>query len=167
MDKKIEKANIVIRDNQPKKDLITFLHAACGAPVPSTWVKAVKNNNFTTWPGISQKLITKHLPSSIATAKGHMKREFQGIQSTKGSQQSHDIILSLTTESELSKAYSDLCGKFPYSSSRGNNYIFVAYHYDADATLVEPLKNRNANTIVTAWENILSCITLTENRPNT
>ena len=36
LDKKIEKANIVIRDNQPKKDLITFLHAACGAQVPST-----------------------------------------------------------------------------------------------------------------------------------
>ena len=69
-----------------------------------------------------------------------MKREFQDIKSTKVSQKSHDIILSLTTESELSKAYSDLCGKFPYCSSRGNNYIFVAYHYDADAILVEPLK---------------------------
>ena len=42
LDKKIEKANIIIRDNQPKKGLIMFLHAACGAPVPSTWIKAVK-----------------------------------------------------------------------------------------------------------------------------
>ena len=126
LDRKQQKANIVIRDDQPKKDLIKFLHAACGAPVPSTWIKTVKNNNFIIWPGITPKLITKHLAPSIATAKGHMKREFQGIQSTKVLQKWHDTILSFTTESELSKAYSDLCGKFLYCSSKGNNYIFVA-----------------------------------------
>ena len=43
------------------KDHLRFLHAACFSPVPSTWEKAVKNNNFVTWPAITAKNITKHL----------------------------------------------------------------------------------------------------------
>ena len=38
------------------------------------------------------------------------------------------------------KAYMDLIGRFPYCSSRGNEYILVAYHYDANAILGVPLK---------------------------
>ena len=40
------------------------------------------------------------------------------------------------------KKYSDLTGQFPMQSDRGNNYILVAYHYDANNILTTPLKNR-------------------------
>ena len=35
----------------------------------------------------------------------------------------------------------ELTGQFPVQSDRGNNYILVAYHYDANNILTTPLKN--------------------------
>ena len=60
---------------------------------------------------------------------------------------------------EMMKTYTDLTGRFPRQSSRGNNYIFVAYNYDGNAILAEPMKNREANTIVKTWERIHSILT--------
>jgi hypothetical protein len=34
-------------------DTIQYLHAAAGSPVPSTFVKAIKAGNFTTWPTLT------------------------------------------------------------------------------------------------------------------
>jgi hypothetical protein len=39
-------------DNSNKKDLIDYLHAACFSPVKSTWITAIKNGNFSSWPGL-------------------------------------------------------------------------------------------------------------------
>ncbi len=36
-----------------------------------------------TWPGISKKLLQKHLEKSEATAKGHMRQQRRNLQSTK------------------------------------------------------------------------------------
>ena len=48
--------------------------------------------------------------------------------------------------------YTDLTGRFPYQSSQGNNYIFVAYNYDGNAILVESMPNREADTIIPCWK---------------
>ena len=45
----------------------------------------------------------------------------------------------------------DLMGQFSYKSQQGHKYILVAYHYDANAILAEPLKNWKAQTIANAW----------------
>lgn len=37
----------------------------------ATLVKGIQNDHFTTWPGMTNKLITKKLPPTLATAKGH------------------------------------------------------------------------------------------------
>ena len=42
---------------------------------------------------------------------------------------------------------SDLTGKFQVQSERGNNYILVAYHYDANNSSTTPLKNRTGPCI--------------------
>ena len=52
------------------------------------------------------------------------------------------------------KGYMDLTGKFPFKSERNMQYLLVAYVYDANAILVEPLQNRQAKTISDAWERI-------------
>lgn len=75
--------NIIIRKKQTKKDLAIFLHAVCFAPIITTFVKAIRNNQFNTWPGLDPKLITQHLPVSEATIKDHMTRERINLQSTK------------------------------------------------------------------------------------
>jgi hypothetical protein len=40
-------------DNNNHKDLINYLHAACFSPVKSTWIMAIKNGNFSSWPGLN------------------------------------------------------------------------------------------------------------------
>ena len=47
--------------------------------------------------------------------------------------------------------YTDPTGRFPYKSSRGAEYIFLAYIYDANAILITTMKDRTAPSIVFAW----------------
>jgi hypothetical protein len=37
--------------------------------------------------------------------------------------------------------YSDLTGRFPVTSSRGNKYLLVVYDYDSNAIIAEPRKH--------------------------
>ena len=39
----------------------------------------------------------------------------------------------------------DSTGRFPYKSSRGYDYILIAYNYDGNTILAKPLKNRETN----------------------
>ena len=78
-----EKLQVIIRKEQTKQQLATFVHRVLGSPVESTLLKAMRNGHFTSFPAAFNKdLIRKHLPKSIATAQGHMKHEKQGWQST-------------------------------------------------------------------------------------
>lgn len=61
----------------------------------------------------------------------------------------HNIFTTMWETTE--RTYSDQTGAFPIESSRGNKYIFIMYSYDANAILVEPIKNRHARTITEAW----------------
>ena len=62
-----------------KKDVITFLHRAMCLIVLITWIKAIKDNQFTIWPGLTIDLVTNHLPASIFTAEGNQQQEGQKI----------------------------------------------------------------------------------------
>ena len=59
--------------------------------------------------------------------------------STKSGENTSELLLQLFDPTE--KVYSELTGQFPVQSDRGNNYILVAYHYDANNILTTPLKN--------------------------
>ena len=48
--------------------------------------------------------------------------------------------------------YTYLRGQFLYQSSRGNSYVFFAYNYDGNAILVEPMLNREVDTIISCWK---------------
>ena len=69
------KLNVILRKDKTKEELVKFLHGAVCSPTSPTWIKAINNNHFTTWPGLTSKLVTKHLPPSIATTEGHIKQE--------------------------------------------------------------------------------------------
>ena len=75
--------NVIIRRDTATRDLIRYLHAACFSPPIKTFFEAVRRNQLITWPGLTPKLITKYLTPTIATAKGHLNQERQGLQSTK------------------------------------------------------------------------------------
>ena len=107
--------NVILRKKETKKDLISFLHAACCSPTSTTWIKAIENNQFATWPGLNTRLIKKHLPPSIATAQGHLKQERHGLQSTKGKNNTKDIkIIKQPTDSQEQTILDDY---FPQSAS--------------------------------------------------
>ncbi len=62
---------------------IKYLHTAAGYPVEETWTKAINAGNYNTWPGLTTATVRKHPPESDETQKGHMKRQQQGVQSTR------------------------------------------------------------------------------------
>ena len=52
-----------------------------------------------------------------------------------------NIMCSILDTAELTpKSYSDQTGKFPVTSSRGNQYIFILYHFDTNTIHDVPLK---------------------------
>ena len=59
------------------------MHAAAGFPVQSTWLKAIKNGNFKSWPGLTYNNAEKYCPQSMETIKGHMIQSSQGVRPTK------------------------------------------------------------------------------------
>ena len=50
-----------------------YYHRAAFSPVPTTFITAINNGNLSIWPGLTAELISKHLPKSLATEKGHDK----------------------------------------------------------------------------------------------
>lgn len=61
--------NVIIRKDKTKMDLARFLHVAAFSSAKTTLIKAIKNNHFTSWSGITTKLICKSLLDSITTTK--------------------------------------------------------------------------------------------------
>ena len=57
------------------------------------------------------------------------------------------------------KLYTNLTGRFPVQSSRGHKYVLVAYNFDSNSIHVKPLKRRNDNSMITAYEEIYTKLT--------
>ena len=66
-----------------KPDLAIYYHRAAFCPAPSTFITEINNRNFSTWPGLTEELIAKHLPKSLVTAKGHAKLSQINVRSTR------------------------------------------------------------------------------------
>jgi hypothetical protein len=82
MNTKIAQCNHA-HDTNNQKNLINYLHAACFSPVKSTWIKAIKNGNFSPWPGLNDHSVEKYPSNSTATAKGHLNQQRQNARTTK------------------------------------------------------------------------------------
>ena len=64
-------------------EMVRYYHAAAGFPTKATWLKAIENNHYASWPGLSTKVVRAHFPESEETQKGHMKKQKAGARSTK------------------------------------------------------------------------------------
>ena len=134
-----------------KKDLILFYHAACFSPTTRTFIQAIKNNAFTSWPGLTAELAAKYLPKTEATVKGHIKQTFKGKNSTQPTtpqvdppmetikEQTHQVFLKVADFSN--KIYTDQTGRFPVTSIKEKRYIMIAYDFDSNNIIAEPLKS--------------------------
>ena len=85
-----EHLNLILRKHETQGNLADFLHNAYFSLVVSTFLQAVDNNHFTTWPELTTKLIRKNLTKKIRTAKGHLNQEHRNLQSIKPSQHKYD-----------------------------------------------------------------------------
>ncbi len=100
--------------------LVKYFHASAGFPVKDTWLRAIKNNNYVAWPGLTYENARKYCPSADETLKGHLVQTRQGVRSTKPKVQqistpepaSTTNDLHLTVE-PISKLYTDDTGRFP------------------------------------------------------
>ncbi|MCP4746067.1 MAG: hypothetical protein GY874_07980, partial [Desulfobacteraceae bacterium] len=143
------------------KKTIAYFHAAAGFPTKETWIKAIRNGNYDTWPGLTEEAVNKYYPESDETQKGHMKGQRQGLRSTTDAppkptqppKKRHETFMKVIDMRET--MYTDQTGKFPYLSSRGNQYQMVVYHSDANYIFAKPLKNRTKGQIIEAYNRII------------
>ena len=107
---------------------------------------------LTSFPGLSESLVKKHLPILIATELGHLCQEKQHLQPTAQTakiddgyfppqaNKTKDVLFAITTYSEKEVAAADLTGPFPYKSSRGKQYALIMYHHAYNVIWGVPLK---------------------------
>jgi hypothetical protein len=148
--------------------LVNYLHKAMFSPKKSAFLQAVKNGHMVTWPGLTEKAINKHLKLTPATTMGHMNQRRQNIRSTSKTPITSYIedITATTTHSgtknhivyavlvEQRQLYTNLTGKFPVRSSKGNWYVMVCYVFDCNYVKVVPIKSRSAYEWVKAYDHI-------------
>jgi hypothetical protein len=146
-------------------DHVSFLHAACGYPVLSTWIQAIDCGHFATWPGLTADLVCKHLPKLIATVQGHLHQQRQNICSTRQltPPEPHNLIPPLDTPNAstnfvflaITDAHSeiatDLTGQFSITLGLGHRYILVCYIYDCNAILTAPMLNKSESEHIRAF----------------
>ena len=177
-----QKVNAVIRRDKTRSQLGTYLHATCGSPPPSTFFRAIKKGNLLSWPGITN-IKPIDVPYTIETAKGHLDAERKNLRTTNTMSPSPSPVRPATAVQEdetpqpktlecfaviqpfTQRAYSDLTGRYPHTSSRGHKYILVVYDHDSNAILVTPLKNRQAAEITKGWTEIHDRLARHDNAP--
>jgi hypothetical protein len=73
--------NVYELKTQP--ELVRYLHACAGLPTKPSWIKAIKNGQYSSWPGLTVNAVAKHFPKSEETMKGHGQKTKSGLWSTK------------------------------------------------------------------------------------
>jgi hypothetical protein len=171
----------VIFDLPSARQTFLWYHAAAGFPVRETFIKAVRSGNYATWPKLTVNLIHKYMPDSDEAAKGHLKGQRQGIRSTKQrafktllegeetrikieGESSHFQPLPPTKLNDMfaqvvdltEEIHTDQTGAFPHTSQRGNRYIMVAIHLDANYIFAEPMKNRTEGEMIRTHQKIIN-----------
>ena len=128
----------------------------------------------------------------MATAKGHLDQNRKNKHSTKTTKPSP--FLQITTapdddpladafptaepqglatqaiyvdlwDAATGKIFSDLTGRLPVPSSRGNNYIFLLYDYDSNSIHVRAIPSRHAHHILAAYQDIFNMLVTRGRRP--
>ena len=161
---------------------IKYLHQCAFSPPTTTWIQAIKRGHFRTWPGVTVEAIKQYLPKSEATTQGHLDQKRKNVQSTKKRDDDHDTMhtpspleqgdrthalyaATISYNQPTGKLYTNLTGRFPVQSSRGNKYILVAYNYDSNSIHVRPLKSRHDSDTIKAYQDIYDMLKQRGHKP--
>eukprot|EP00804_Cyclotella_cryptica_P019044 CCRYP_014460-RA/>CCRYP_014460-RA protein AED:0.28 eAED:0.28 QI:0/0/0/1/1/1/3/0/673 len=144
------------------------MHAVCGYPVKSTWLKAVQAGNFIGWPLLTVRNIQKYFPETVETPKGHLNQSRKNVRSTKQKPipletfQSPQLIgrklrnVYTHVYDTRDTIFSNQTGKFPHRSLSGNHYLMVMVDIDLSAILVESIKNRTDPELTRAYSSLIA-----------
>jgi hypothetical protein len=138
-------------------------------------LQAVKDGHMITWLGLTEDAINKHLKLTPDTAMGHMNQRRQNIRSTSKApiekQPTPDTDLGTKTHLmyavvvDQGQLYTDLTGKFPAQSSKGNSYVMVCYVYDCNYVKVTPMESRSASEWVKPYDTVHQDLTVKGFKP--
>jgi hypothetical protein len=133
--------------------------------VKSTWIKAIKNGNFASWPDPTEHAVEKHFSKSTATVKVYLNQQIMYARSTQPKKEPE---CSMKSESSLDggikrhciyaaivgagKIYTDQTGIFPVISSKGNVSIMVLNKYNGNEIMAEPIKNNKAAELLRSFQ---------------
>jgi hypothetical protein len=143
------------------------MHAVCGYPVKSTWLKAIKAGNYIGWPMLTEYNLNKYYPETSETPKGHMNQMRKNVCSAKAKQtpletcdtsqlHSKKVRDIYTTMFDVRKTmFLDQTGQFPMRLQSGNKYIMVLIEINSNAILVEPMKSRKDAKMIRAYNALL------------
>ena len=81
--KKILRQANSVYDLPSTEEAVKWMHAVCGYPVKSTWIKAIKAGNYVGWPMLTERNVKKYYPETNETPKGHLNQARKNVRSTK------------------------------------------------------------------------------------
>eukprot|EP00804_Cyclotella_cryptica_P026368 CCRYP_007673-RA/>CCRYP_007673-RA protein AED:0.52 eAED:0.52 QI:0/0/0/0.5/1/1/2/0/639 len=154
-----EQANSVY-DLPSTEQAIKWMHAVCGYPVKSTWLKAIKAGNFMGWPLLTEQNVKKYYPETTATPKGHLNQSRKNVRSTETKpfkepntsqlrgRKNKDVYIKVYDVRET--VFTDQTGQFPTRSQSGNKYIMVMVDIDSSGILVPSIRDPTP-TSKTRW----------------
>jgi hypothetical protein len=155
--------------------LVHYLHKALFCQTKSAMLQSVKNGHLITWPGLTEDAINTHLKLTPATAMVRMNQRRHNILSTLTEPIEKQLPLDtgLGTKTHLVYAvvvdqgqlYTDLTGKFPVRSSKGNSYVMVCYIYDCNYDKFIPIKSRSASEWVKSYDSVHQELTVKGFKP--
>ena len=159
----LRQANSVY-DLPSTEQAIKWMHAVCGYPVKSTWMKAVAAGNYIGWPLLTVKNVNKYYPETNETSMGHLNQTRKNVRSTRPLEMSNttmlqgkkirDVYISIYNTRET--IFTDQTGQFPTRSQRGNKYIMVMVEIDSNAILVEPMTSRKDAEMIRAYDALIT-----------
>ena len=158
-------------------ELVRYYHAAAGFPTKPTWLAAINNSHYASWPGLTATLAAKYFPESAETWKGHGRKIKSGLRSTKQSLVEQALAEELefdpapaTTKPKQNniytkvynlhddlqrKIYTDQTGTFPVQSYSGKQYIMILVELDSSSILSEGLSSRKSGEMVRAYNTLV------------
>jgi hypothetical protein len=160
--------NVYKLKTQP--ELVRYNHALASLPTKPLWLKAIKNKQYASLPGLTWQAANTHYPKSDETLKGHRQKTKRGLRSTKTTtesdgdnnnenanamrlpwptiKQKEAIIKTYNLSNEAERLMYTNPEIFQTKLSCGYQYIMVLIEIDSNAILVEAMNNHLAGEMI-------------------
>ena len=156
-------ASAILRSDTDEK-FATFIHKSFGSPVFSTFLRAVRKGNLSSYPRLTATMITTYLSLTAATARGHLDQHRRGIDSTSLNDSAENLDIAtpalprgtaFTQTLSLSQtAHSDLTGRLPVKALIRSEYVFVSILHRY--IHCEPIASRHQSNCVHAYKDTVT-----------